>query len=105
MMIFVFLACGKPELHIFHEGVESENIEKEGRHLILHPSFSLQLQNKGTATLEITDIDMGEEFSIDVEFPLLLEPEEEQDLLIDFDPKLEGEYSQEIQFLGNIVVY
>lgn len=102
MILGIFFACGMPKLHIIHKGEEISELIQDGRYYLSSPSFSIHVHNMGTSNLDITRIETTEQVICDADLPILLSPNQQRALTCTYTPTKEGEYAQEIHFLGNI---
>ena len=101
MFLFLF-ACKAPELVIRHLDNITSEITQDGRFLLDSPTITVTLHNEGNDTLELERMIHSEKIVSDLELPLLLEPEQSQELQLQYIPSLDGEYVN-IIFQGNIV--
>ena len=102
MFLFCF-SCSDPELLTRHEDNVTSEITQDGRFLLDSPTITVTLHNEGNDTLELERIIHSEKIVSDLGLPLLLEPEQSQELQLQYIPSLDGEYAEDIIFQGNIV--
>ena len=101
MFLFLF-ACAIPELSIRYQDEIVTEIIQDGRFLLEHPTITIELHNEGDKSVELEKIIHSEQLIFGADFPLVLEPEEKQEIQLQYVPDLDGLYSEEIVFQGNI---
>ena len=97
----LFFACGRPILHLIYEGEDVSHIIQDGRLLLSSPRIFVQMRNTGQSNLEITSLVASEDITCVADIPIVLRPNQDQEIMCTYTPTETGEYTQEIRFLGN----